>query len=174
MFKGKTIRLRPVEPGDIDFIYDTENDPSVWRVSNTLVPYSRFQIEQYVLSPEHDIYAEKQLRLIIETLDPDNAKMVGAIDLFDFSPHDHRAGLGILIIPDERRKGYAGETIGIMIKYCFEVLNLHQIHCSISTDNPASLNLFLSHGFRETGTRKDWRLLDGKWTDETVLQLIRP
>jgi diamine N-acetyltransferase len=172
MLEGKYIRLRPVEPSDIDFIYAMENDADVWRVSNTLVPYSRFQIEQYVLSPEHDIYTEKQLRLIIETVDPDNAKPVGAIDLFDFSPHDLRAGLGILIIPEERRKGFAGETIGILKKYCFEVLNLHQIHCSISKDNPASLNLFLDHGFEETGTRKDWRLLDGKWMDEIVLQLI--
>ena len=173
MLQGKNIRLRPVEPSDIDFIYTIENEPSVWRVSNTLVPYSRFQIEQYVLSSEHDLYAEKQLRLVIELIANTHPEPIGAVDLFEFEPHDLRAGLGILIITDERQKGYAGETIEIIKQYCFEVLNLHQIHCNISADNHSSIQLFRNHGFQQTGTLKDWRYTEGKWTDEITFQLIR-
>lgn len=173
MLQGKNIRLRPVEPSDIDFIYTMENEPSVWRVSNTLVPFSRFQIEQYVLSSEHDIYAEKQLRLVIELIVGTHSQSIGAVDLFDFDPHDLRAGLGILIVSDERQKGYAGETIEIIKEYCFKVLNLHQVHCSISTDNTSSIHLFTNHGFIQNGTLKEWRFLDGKWQDEIMFQLIR-
>jgi diamine N-acetyltransferase len=173
MLLGKNIRLRQVEPSDIDFIYNMENEPSAWRISNTFVPFSRFQIEQYVLSSEHDIYAEKQLRLIIELFNGSHAQPIGAIDLFEFDPHDLRAGLGILIISDERQKGYAGETIEIVKKYCFEVLNLHQIHCTISADNTPSIHLFLKHGFVQNGTMREWRFRDGKWKDEIMFQLIR-
>lgn len=173
MLQGKNIRLRPVEPSDVDFIYTIENEPSVWRVSNTLVPYSRFQIEQYVLSTEHDIYAEKQLRLVIELINGNHATPIGAVDIFDFEPHDLRAGLGIVIIKDERQKGYSSETLEIIIDYCFEILNLHQIHCTISADNTPSINLFHKHGFVQNGIKKDWRFMDGKWMDEIMFQLIR-
>ena len=64
LLRGERIWLRAIEPGDVDFIYRMENDPSVWQVGNTLVPYSRFQIEQYALALQHDIFTEKQLRLI--------------------------------------------------------------------------------------------------------------
>jgi len=44
---GVSISLRAVEPADIDLLYHWENDTSIWKVSNTLTPYSHFQIEEY-------------------------------------------------------------------------------------------------------------------------------
>ena len=46
ILKSKRLQLRAVEPSDIDLLYKWENDPAVWRESNTLSPYSRIQIEE--------------------------------------------------------------------------------------------------------------------------------
>ena len=51
ILKGKRLLLRAVEPSDIDLLYQWENDPLIWKVSNTITPYSRFQIEEYVEYP---------------------------------------------------------------------------------------------------------------------------
>jgi diamine N-acetyltransferase len=162
-----------VEPGDVDFIYDMENDPDVWHVGNTVVPFSRFQIEQYALTAQHNIYAEKQLRLMIELkLASAKNKIIGAIDLYDFDPMHKRAGVGILIVHDERGKGFASESLAILIRYSFGILMLHQLFCFISPENIQSLQLFLKHGFVQCGIKKEWRLRDGKWTDEIMFQLI--
>ena len=40
--KGETIYLRALEPNDLEFVYAMENDQSIWEVSNTQTPYSRF------------------------------------------------------------------------------------------------------------------------------------
>jgi diamine N-acetyltransferase len=40
--KGETIYLRALEPNDLEFVYAIENDQSIWAVSNTHTPYSRF------------------------------------------------------------------------------------------------------------------------------------
>jgi diamine N-acetyltransferase len=71
ILEGESIKLRAVEPGDVEFIYQMENDAETWVAGNTVVPFSRFQIEQYALSTQHNIYSEKQLRLMIELQDTD-------------------------------------------------------------------------------------------------------
>jgi len=174
LLTGKNIRLRAIEPGDIDFIYAIENDPALWRVGNTLVPFSRHQLEQYILSSQHDLYAEKQLRLMIELLPDEKVKRtIGVIDLYDFEPHQQRAGVGIFVLPEEQEKGYATESLRILIRYCFEILNLHMLHCNITADNTPSIRLFVNAGFLQCGLKKEWRYLDKGWTDELMFQLIR-
>jgi diamine N-acetyltransferase len=175
ILKGENVRLRAVEPGDVDFIYEMENDPAIWHAGNTVTPFSRFQIEQYALTAQHNIYAEKQLRLMIELKESSHKnKTIGAIDLYDFDTIHKRAGVGILIVHDERGKGYASESLGVLIRYAFEILMLHQLFCFISPENIQSLHLFKRHGFVKCGTKKEWRLKNGKWTDEIMFQLINP
>ena len=80
--KGNTIYLRALEPEDLEFIYAIENNESVWEVSNTQTPYSRFLIRQYLENAHQDIYEAKQMRLAICLSDTFEA--IGLIDLFDF------------------------------------------------------------------------------------------
>jgi len=171
---GENIRLRAIEPADIDFMYTIENDPEIWRVGNTLVPYSRHQIEQYILSTQHDLYSEKQLRLMIDSLLPEKEKKtIGVIDLYDFDHLHRHAGVGIFVLPEEQEKGYATEALRVLIRYSFEILNLHMLHCNITEDNIPSIRLFEKAGFIQCGRKKEWRFLDNCWKDELEFQLIR-
>ncbi len=164
------IRLRPLEPEDIDLLYSWENGMEVWEVSNTLVPFSRYVLEQYILNSHRDIYESKQLRLIIETID---GKAVGAVDLFDLDPFHQRAGLGILIYnKDERRKGYATDALLLMCSYAEEVLGLHQLFVNITGGNEASLLLFEKCGFEFAGRKKNWVKSGAGWKDELIYQRI--
>ncbi len=174
MLQNQDIQLRAIEPSDLDFIYKLENDTEVWRVGNTLIPYSKFQIEQYVLNTQHDLFSERQLRLMLDKVTPGMKNVpIGALDLYDFDPYHKRAGIGIIIIPEEREKGFAREALTLLKKYCFEILDLHQLYCSITEGNTASIHLFETCGFTQCGTRKDWRFLDGGFKDELLFQLIK-
>ena len=166
--KGTNILLRSMEPEDIDTLYNWENDSNVWHISNTVAPFSRYVVEQYVFSMQ-DIYTAKQLRLMIEA----DKKPIGCIDIFDFDPTNKKAGIGILIADEMQNKGYASDALQTLIKYCFNALQLHQLYCSILTDNEASLKLFTKHGFTVCGTRKDWVIVNNVWKDEHFLQLLK-
>ena len=37
---GTNIHLRALEPEDLDILYHSENDSSLWQYGSTLVPYS--------------------------------------------------------------------------------------------------------------------------------------
>ena len=116
--KGDNIYLRALEPNDLDFVYAMENDQSIWEVSNTHTPYSRFLVKQYLKNAHQDIYEAKQLRLAI--CQDQDFPALGLIDLFDFDPKNNRAGVGIVIQGVENRSQNIGsEALDLLIQYAF-------------------------------------------------------
>lgn len=172
ILENRTIRLRAPEPEDIDVLYNWENNSEIWNLSNTLTPFSKYTLKKFIESAKSDIYELKQSRFIIEL--KSESRPVGAIDLYDFDPYHLRAGIGILIAStDDRNKGYAGEAIQTLINYCFTLLGLRQVFCSITEDNQESLRLFIRQGFVITGQKKDWIKSGEQWLTEFFLQLVR-
>ncbi|WP_408962301.1 GNAT family N-acetyltransferase [Polaribacter sp. WD7] len=169
---GEKISLRALEPEDLGFLYDIENNESFWEVSHTQTPFSKFILKQYIEHSHLDIYEAKQLRLMIEK--KDTSEKIGMIDLFDYNPQHLRAGIGILIHPNFQQKGFASEVLSVLINYCFYQLNLHQLYANITTDNLSSISLFTKHNFQKIGIKKDWILSKGKFKDEILYQLIKP
>ncbi|MFL0354455.1 GNAT family N-acetyltransferase [Xanthomarina sp. GH4-25] len=168
--KGEHIYLRALEPEDLEFIHAIENDESIWELSGTETPYSKFLIKQYLENSHKDIYEVKQLRLVISNY---SNIALGMIDLFDFDFKNRKAGVGILIKETkERQKGIGNEALGLLIDYCKSHLNLHQLYCNISEENDASLKLFSKHGFQIIGLKKDWNYVDGSYKNEYLLQHI--
>jgi diamine N-acetyltransferase len=174
---GKNIRLRAIEPADLNAIYEWENDPGNWLISNTITPFSAHILTKYIEHAQKDIYEARQLRLMIDLMNDSGVtkETIGTVDLFDFDPVHKRAGIGILIANQENRmKGFAYESLTILIRYAFETLHLHQLYCNISHDNQASLKLFKKLGFSEIGIKRDWLQGDSGWLDVYLLQLIHP
>lgn len=169
--KGTNIYLRALEPEDLEFVYAIENNESVWEVSNTQTPYSRFLIKQYLENAHQDIYEAKQLRLAICLNNSQEA--IGLIDLFDFDPKNNRAGVG-LVIADlaSRNKGIGSEALELVINYSFQQLQLHQLYANIGSDNEISLQLFTKFGFQKIGIKKDWNKINNSYEDEILYQLI--
>lgn len=166
---GKNIRLRAIEPEDLDILYEIENDRLLWDVGATNVPYSRYSLHNYIASQTNDIFADRQLRLMIENED---GQTIGIVDLMNFDPQHQRAEIGIVVMTPWRRKGYAKEAIAQIVKYSTERLHLHQLYAFVATDNEASLRLFSKSGFVSGSVLTDW-LFDGcDYHDALLVQLF--
>ena len=169
--KDEIVALRALEPEDIELLFEWENCEENWTVSNTLVPFSKYILALYIKNSDKDIYETRQLRMMIDT---PTGETVGSIDLFDFDPYHERVGIGILIHKQENRsKGFASAALKLMIRYCFEKLNIHQIFANILAENEISMKLFTKAGFEVTGTKKEWVLDGDKRKDECILQLLK-
>lgn len=169
--EDKTVRLRALEPDDVDILYAWENDPRVWEVSDTLAPYSKETLRKFIADQQYDIFRTRQLRLVVSRTD--DGAPVGLMDIFDFDPLNRRAAVGILIYADaDRRRGYASEALDLAAAYASEALGLHQLYCSVGVDNDASVKLFESRGFERTGVRRDWLRRNDGWLDEILFQKI--
>ena len=168
--KNDIIILRCAEPEDAERIYRWENDRDIWRVSGTHTPYSRFQIEQFLLD-NNDIAAQKQLRLMIDLTE--GGQTIGCIDIYDYDAFNERAGLGILIDKAYRQQGYAKAALALCVEYLFHNLLLHQVYCSIDESNTESQQLFVGQGFELIGRRKDWLKTAEGWLDVLEYQIVK-
>ncbi len=169
--QGKSIFLRALEPEDVDFLYELENNPAIWEISNTITPFSKHVLNLYLDNAYRDIYEVKQLRLSICN---SKKKVIGLIDLFDFDPKNQRAGIGLVVLyEDERNKGVGSEAIELMCEYAFSILGLRQLYANVIEDNTASIHLFKKLGFETVGVKKDWILWRGLFKNEILFQKIK-
>jgi diamine N-acetyltransferase len=158
MIMESDIRLRAIEPEDLDLLYQLENDRSLWDVGTTNVPYSRYTLHDYIATSSDDISADRQVRVIVE--DVRTRKTVGIYDLVRCDPQHQRAETGIVVMRDNRRKGYALTALTLLADYALRVVHLHQLYAVVAADNEAAVNLFRKAGYEVQAELRDW-LFDG-------------
>lgn len=163
---GIKVNLRQASLLDATDIFHWENDTEHWLVSDTSVPYSLEQIENFIRF-DNDIYTSNQTRFMVITKSNENA---GCVDLYDFDPKNRRVGIGILMDKRFRGQGLGLEAIKLLSTYCFDALEVHCIFAEILETNTASTNIFEANGFVKTGIKKDW-LSDGdKFVNQVFYQ----
>lgn len=152
------IRLRAMEPEDLDFLYGMENDCDMWSVGNTSVPYSRYVLHDYIANATNDIYHDGQVRLIMENSE---GEAVGIVDVFDFNAQHRRAEVSVAVHKTHRRHGYAESALSLVVDYSLHTLHLHQLYAIVAEDNIASQRLFGKMGFGKGVMLQEW-LFDGE------------
>lgn len=158
------VKLRAMEPEDLDFLYNMENDHEVWNVGNTNVPYSRYVLHDYIANATNDIYHDGQVRLIVEN---EEGKTVGMADVFDFNAQHRRAEISIVINRNYRQRGYAEAAITQIAEYSRRTLHLFQLYAIVAENNIPSLRLFEKTGFKHAATLEKW-LFDGEKYENAI------
>lgn len=169
MIERQKIRLRALEPEDLDILYAIENDADLWNVGITNVPYSRYILRDYIAHANADIYQDRQVRMMIEN---QSGEVVGIADVVNFDPQHLRAELGIVIMNVHRRQGYATAAVEEILRYSLSVLHLHQLYIVVDERNTAAIHLFGHLKFKETARLEHW-LSDGhQYHDALLMQVI--
>ncbi|MCK9159686.1 MAG: GNAT family N-acetyltransferase [Bacteroidaceae bacterium] len=170
--KNEHITLRAVELEDLEPMYEIENDSTTWDISSITVPYSRYTLRQFIEDTQSDLFADKQLRLMI--VRNEDKCILGVIDITDFVPRYSHGAVGITIRKVFRQQGYATESLKLLCDYAFRFLSIKQLYAHIPTDNAASIQLFISCGFEKCGMMKEWFLSGNAYRDIYILQYINP
>ncbi|WP_254244979.1 GNAT family N-acetyltransferase [Hymenobacter sp. BRD67] len=166
------VTLRALEPDDLDFLFQLENDPELWAVSDVLpAPVSRHALREYLRHATASLAEAGQMRLIINA---EAGQAVGTLDLYEYSALHQRAGVGITVLKSVRRRGYAQAALLQLLPYARQALQLHQVYCTVAESNQPSIRLFEKAGFRQLGVRRDWlrKNTPGGWENAVELQLI--
>lgn len=154
MFADDEIRLRALEPEDLEWLYAIENDTDLWRWGNANVPYSRYVLKNYIATSRHDIYADGQLRLAVVSSLTDT--VMGCVDLVGFDARHLRAEVGIFLFPGYRRRGYGVRVLKLLEAYSREHLYLHQLYSVVSGCNRPACGLFMKAGYARMAELKEW------------------
>lgn len=161
------IRLRALEPEDLELIYRIENDPQFWRFSTSTVPYSRYVLRQYLSSSQNDIFADGQVRLVIEH----GEESVGFADLTNFDALHLRAEIGLAILPEFQGRHIGQAAVEALCNYARR-LHLHQLYAIIATTNEPATRLFKLLAFDASAILHDWLRVEEHYVDAVVWQKI--
>tara|TARA_X000000950_G_scaffold61736_1_gene75243 strand:- start:644 stop:1150 length:507 start_codon:yes stop_codon:yes gene_type:complete len=163
------VKFRALEMDDLQWLYLIENDESLWKYSNTIVPFSKEILTKYILNSNRDIFDVKQLRMVVYSRE---VSRIGLIDLYDFSPENKRLALGIIIDEKYRNIGVAKNALSLIEKWIKNRLDIHQIYVNIGEENLISIKLFKSLGYKKIGLKKDWNFYNNKFNSEYTFQKI--
>ena len=123
-----------------------ENDQALWSVSNTLIPFSKYTLSEYILHAKEDIHTAKQVRFVLS--DQDQTPL-GCIDLFDYDPIHRRAGVGVVIEKVARNKGFAKIALSLV-----EIMLLIVCNCINSMQAWKRIIILVSCCFNQWATSK--------------------
>ena len=170
LLSNEQITLRALEPTDLDTLYRWENDTALWAVSDTAAPYSRETLWHYLEGYTGDIYAQRQLRLMI-TLSADGTP-VGTIDFLNFDPLNNRAELGLFIDGNYRGQGLGRKALDLLTAYARDHIGLRQLYVFIALNNEVCLKLFEDYGYSRVGVLKSWVKRGSTYRDVALLQML--
>lgn len=171
----KEIVLRAVEPEDVEFMYECENDRQNALWSDYKAPLSKSQLTEYALSYDADPFKSGQLRLIIEQHGNSESDSitdripVGILDLYQISAIDSKGFIGICIHPEYRRRGIAKEAITKLLEFNRERLGLKMLIAKVSVINQTALQLFEHSGFTPIALLPAWHRIGSELQDFHLL-----
>lgn len=170
------IILKALEPSDVSTLLKWENDPSIWNISETIEPLSKYKLNTYIKQTlTLDVFGLRQLRLMIHRifdLDLDITEPIGTIDLFEFDPIHKHAGIGIMLLKEHQRQGIGKIALDQFLAYCFEKLHLHSVYANISETNLNSINFFENYGFKKVAEYKEFLYENNKFVSQLTYQFI--
>jgi RimJ/RimL family protein N-acetyltransferase len=170
MLEGKRINLRLAEKEDVPLLAQWLSDVNfAGEYQHFPDQISKDQIEKRIT--EQKLYQTEWVDFIIEK--KGGAKIGWAVHYVS-APNFGWTEIGFAIIPSERNKGYATETIQILSDYLFLSRDIIRIQAIIDARNIASQRALEKAGFKKEGTmRKAFWDAEEKWADADIYSVLR-
>lgn len=168
---GRRVRLRAVEHEDVKKFHEWVNDPEVTRGLAMYLPMSLADEENWFNS-----FAKRDARekpLAIEVRKSKSWKLIGNCGVFDIESVNSSAELGIMIgDKSEWNKGYGSEVMVLLLRHCFETLNLHRVFLRVHTENIRAVRSYEKAGFILEGRLREAVYKSGKYEDVLIMSVL--
>ena len=169
MLEGQLVRLRALEPGDLERCYTWINDREVTRYTTARYPMSRADEERWLQASTSNFTLG--VKLAIETMAGDH---IGNIDLHRSHPEDRKCGLGIMVGDKERwSQGYGRDAIITLLRFAFHEMNLHRVWLTVLEDNERAIVCYLKCGFVEEARQRQDVYTLGRFRDVLYMGVLR-
>ena len=151
---NKNVSIRVINISDFELLKQIELDISNKKYSDLNEQLNEDILLSFIHS-NHDIYLHKQLKFTIL----ENNERVGFVDLYEVDFEKNKAGIGIIILPEFRRKKIATSAINEVIKWSNKI-GISHYFAEVEKTNISSLYLFEKAGFHQAEEKNDCYFLE--------------
>lgn len=170
MLTGKLVRLRAIEPTDLERIQVWINDREVTQWLSARYPLSMAQEQRWLEGVASRPHAEG-ITLAIETLTED--RHIGSISLTRKSVESRNAELGIMIGDKPSwNAGHGTDAILTLLTFGFDEMNLHRIQLSVLDTNARAIACYRKCGFKEEGLLREDVYKAGRYHDMVIMSTL--
>jgi RimJ/RimL family protein N-acetyltransferase len=165
------VRLRPLGPGDYDFLTELLNLPEVIATSVPPDPPTAERIRRRCDRAETQWLGGTRADLVIE--DAVSGEPVGDIGLFYDDPFTQQAMIGYSVLPAYRGRGFPTRAAQLLSLWVFAETDVVRLIAGAAPDNVASQRVLEKAGFhREAYLRARLPGPDGKRADDVQYVLL--
>jgi RimJ/RimL family protein N-acetyltransferase len=165
------LRLRPARGGDAPALVETDDELTLrWNFTGRAHPpvEVRRQCEQAGL-----MWLVGSTALFV-MVDERTGRVAGSLRLRQAGP-PQVGGIGYVVHPDFRGRGYTARALRLLVPWAFEVADFARLELGAKVGNEASLRAAAAAGFEPDGVRRArLRNADGTFSDEVRYALINP
>jgi RimJ/RimL family protein N-acetyltransferase len=164
------IRLRCLEPGDVDALFALFGDPEVARYWSAPAMTERAQAEALLADIESSFTCGDLFQWGIVRQDDD--AVIGTCTLARISSAHRRAEIGFALARAHWGRGYAGEAVERAVRHAFDDLALHRIEADVDPRNARSIAVLQRLGFTREGLLRERWHVAGEIADSLFLGLL--
>lgn len=169
---GKKVRLIPMDSErdapkfalwhrNSEYARLLDSDPAMQFSSTTTKKW----IEENELSPNNAAFVMQSLA---------DGQILGEIGLGGFAGRFTNAFVGLGIgDPENWGKGYGSDAMRVILKYAFEILNLHRVSLNVFEYNPRAIRSYEKCGFKYEGKMREFLEREGKRWDLIFMGITR-
>ena len=171
IIKGKNVILRPRDVKDVDIIVKWYRDKNLMlHYGHEKYRVKALEVRKHILGLKKKDSLEKCY--MIELLD---GNVIGTAG-YDINPHHKFVTLYIMIGGrDYQGKGYASETIKVLIDFIFKTKKFNRIELGVFIKNKRAFNLYKNIGFIKEGVCRQagWNKITKQFDDMVIMSILR-
>jgi ribosomal-protein-alanine N-acetyltransferase len=170
--KSERIELRLLELSDLKSIHSLHSLPETDEFNALGIPKNIDETKS-IIEPwiaENNVSEIKNYTFAIQQ--NDNEKFIGVLGLKLWSKKHRRGEIWYKIHSDYWRKGFATESVNLILDYGFNTLKLHRIQAGCAVDNIGSIKVLEKVGMIKEGRGRKLLPLKSGWSDNFEYSIL--
>lgn len=166
MFTYNSLSIRPVEASDLMFLKKLRTDKQTWFYLTSIGMLTDEDQLDWYNSMRSDL--KREYFVIVQ-----DSTSVGVVRFDEINHLNKSIRVGADIVPHMRGKGLGTSTYRLILKYCFDYINMNRVWLLVLDYNKIGLHLYQKVGFIIEGRMREAVYRDGNYHDQVVMSILR-
>ncbi|MEA3296882.1 MAG: GNAT family protein [candidate division Zixibacteria bacterium] len=167
-FIGHKVYLRPTTAEDITNVHywNVQSEPQSMACRALIFRTATESVERFRKSEKS---ANDQSFTVIRKKDK---VPLGLVRFFGYNQLNRSAELGLLIDPDEQKKGYGADALKVLCRYLFNFRGLNKVHAQTPIFNKGAIKLLEKLEFKKDATLRDHYFYNGEFHNGFIYSML--
>lgn len=170
IIETERLLLRRIDSNDVKEVFALRSNPETMKYIPRPLVTTDEEALAHIAMIESKIQTNEGINWAITF--KGNLKLIGIIGHYRIKPEHYRAEIGYMILPEFNGMGIVTEAVQKVVKYGFEIMNLHSIEAVIDPENLGSAKVLEKNNFKKEAHFIENEFYNGRFWDSAVYSIL--